>query len=158
MSANIRWIARMIYSLSSPFNFLPILFLPANWHSPPRNNASPSLPLNAHAIVQRRRTVLLDRNLEADGCGIEFRPLETRIHDFPISANRLASLDSDRNVLLVAQCDLVFHFVQIVRQLLIIQLLALANYIEGVAHVNLKRFVFGGVIDLVFADELDSTF
>src|SRR5271156_1404152 len=158
MSANIRWIARMIYSLSLPFNSLPILFLPANWHSPPRNNASQSLPLHTHAIVQRCRTVLFDGNLEADGCGIELRPLQTRIHDFPISANRLASLDSDRHVLMVAQCDLVFHFVQIVRQLLIIKLLALANDVESIAHVNLQRFVFGGVIDLVFAEELDSTF
>ena len=59
---------------------------------------------------------------------------------------------------MIAQGDLVFHFVQIVRKLLVVELLAFANNVKGVAYINLKRFIFGGVIDLVFADELDSSF
>ena len=59
---------------------------------------------------------------------------------------------------MVAQGDFKFHFPGVGVDALVIGLLAVGDYVEGVADVDGDGFIFGRVIDAVFADEEDAAF
>ena len=49
--------------------------------------------------------------------------------------------------------DFEFHFLDVGGDLLVVGLFAFGDDVEGVADVHLDVFVFGSVVDAVFADE-----
>ena len=67
-------------------------------------------------------------------------------------------LDGDGDVFVVAQGDFEFHFVDVGGDFLEVGLFAFGDDVEGVADVDGDVFVFGSVVDAIFADEEDAAF
>ncbi len=59
---------------------------------------------------------------------------------------------------MVAQGNFKFHFPSVRVDTLVVGLLVFGNDIESVADVNVHEFVFGGVVDAVFAGKEDAAF
>src|SRR5882672_9960556 len=112
-----------------------------------------SLIAYAHAVLQDRRAIFVDRHLKLRGKRGGLREFICRADHLPISADRFVDLDGDGRVFVIPQRDLILEFVQPVGELLVIGLFALGDDVKGVADVQADAFVLGSVIDMVFADE-----
>src|SRR5882672_173301 len=112
-----------------------------------------SLIAYAHAVLQDRRAIFVDRHLKLRGKRGGLREFIRRADHLPISANRFVHLDGDGRVFVIPQRDLVLEFVQPVGELLIIGLFALGDDVKRVADVQADGFVLGSVIDAVFANK-----
>ena len=119
----------------------------------PAPQISRLLPVHVHAVAQHRRAVLVYRHLELRGeCGC-LGPFVRRAEDLPVAADRLVHFHGDRHGLVIAQRDLVLHFVGIAAERPVIGLLALGDHVKGVAGVQADLFVFRRVADAVFPGE-----
>src|SRR6266403_246145 len=116
------------------------------------------LPFGADTVLEDGGAILGDGHLELGGPGGGLGEFVRGGEHFPVAADGLVDLDGDGRVLVVAQGDLEFHLPDASRDALVVGLLALGDDIEGVADVHGDGFVFGCVIDVVFANEEDAAF
>src|SRR5687767_5230461 len=131
----------------------------AAWSQPARINSAIRvrrfmLVGHAHAIFQHGGAVRRHGNLELRGPGGGLRPLVRRADHAPGAADRLVDFNRHRSRLVVAQRDLVFELVDVRRDLLEVDLLALADDVEGVADLDVQRLVLRRVHDPIFANKL----
>src|SRR5690348_3548240 len=114
------------------------------------------LPGGADAVAQDGSAVFVDGDLELSGESGGLGVLVGGVEHFPVAADGLVDLDGDGRVLVVAQSDFKFHFPSVRVDALVVGLLALGDDVESVADMDDDVFVFGSVVDAVFADEEDA--
>ena len=114
------------------------------------------LPASADTVAQDRGAVLVDGDLELSGESGGFGVLEGGVKHFPVAADGLVDFDGDGRILVVAQSNFKFHFPSVRVNALVVCLLALGDNVESVADMDDYVFVFGSVVDAVFADEEDA--
>src|SRR6266446_2869399 len=125
--------------------------------NPSRVKKNGELPFGADTVLEDGGAILGDGHLELGGPGGGLGEFVGGGEHFPIAADGLVDLDGDGRVLVVAQSDLEFHFPDMRVDALVIGLLALGDDVEGVADVHGDGFIFGRVVDMVFADKEHAT-
>src|SRR5437868_9188018 len=110
--------------------------------------------IDSNAIFQDRCAVLRDRQHELRRPRRGLLPGVRGVEHAPGAADRLVHFDGDRRRLVVAKRNLVLHFVHVRRDLLEVDLAALAGDVERVADLEVQLFVLRRVVDPIFADEL----
>src|SRR5882762_3569104 len=126
--------------------------------NPPCVKKNGGLPFGADAVFEDGGAIFVDGHFELGGPGGGLGEFVGGGEHFPVAADGLVDLDGDGRVLVVAQGDLEFHFPDASGYALVVGLLALGDDVKGVADVHGDGFVFGGVIDAVFADEEHAAF
>src|ERR1700676_548469 len=119
---------------------------------------APVLPAGCNAGPQDGGAVLLYGDFELGGEGGGLGVLVGGREQVPVAADGLVDFDGDGGVFVVAQGDFKFHFPGVIVDALVVGLLAFGDDVEGVADMHGDGFVFGSVIDAVFADEEDAAF
>ena len=95
-----------------------------------------------------------DLRREGERVGVFLRGGLARLHQRPVAADGLADDDLVGLVLVVAERDLPGGLGRAATEDVVVGLLAIADDVEGLAHLDGDLFVARGVIDAVLADEL----
>src|ERR1700730_5441924 len=90
------------------------------------------LPFGADAVFEDGGAVFVDGDAELGGPGGGLGELVGGGEHVPIAADGLVDLDGYGRVLVIAESDLEFHLPQAVAEALVVGLLALGDYVEGV--------------------------
>lgn len=112
-----------------------------------------SSPVSSDAVLQDRGAVFVHGDEKLSGEGGGFGEFVAGIQHLPVATDWLVYLDGDGAIFVITQGNFIFHFPGVRVDFLEVGLLALRDYIEGVADMNGDVFVFGSVADTVFADE-----
>src|SRR3989475_7113405 len=125
--------------------------------TPPFKGTTPNfqeLEADADAVDELGGAFLRDGDLILQRVGLDLLVLVARGQDLPVAGDGLDDGHGLGLALVVAEGDFPLDLVEVRGELLEILLRALADQVEGVAHLDLHALVLGRVVDPVLADEL----
>src|SRR5688500_17274464 len=106
-----------------------------------------SAPFDPHPVLDLDLALGRDLHLEGEGVGIELLRRMTRLDDFPVAADRLEDFDRLDAVLVVAQRDLPRALGVAGAERRPVHLLAIADDVERVAHLDPDLLVARRMVD-----------